>query len=131
MVVEIESGEVTDLGVTGNAPRYVPTGHLVYGHLSQALMAVPFDLGTHQVTGQPSTVLPEVEVAGGGATQFAVSETGTAVYSTGSGGGRLVTPEWVERDGTAREIDPNGGSQGTWETPAWLSLLMEIALRSP
>ena len=105
MLVEIESGKITDLGVTGDNPRYVPTGHLVYGHQSQALMAIPFDLKTHRVTGQPSTVLPDVTVYQGGATQFAVSETGTAVYITTTGGGS-VTPVWVERDGTAQEIDP-------------------------
>ncbi len=86
-LVEIGSGEMTDLGVTGDNPRYVPTGHLVFGHQSQALMAVPFDLETHRVTGQPSTVLPDVLVYVGGATQFAVSETGTAVYALSRNGG--------------------------------------------
>ena len=79
MMVDVGSGAVTDLGIVGNDPRYVPTGHIVYGHSSQSLMAVPFDLETHQVTGAPSNVLPEVLVFYGGATQFAVSETGTAV----------------------------------------------------
>jgi len=87
MLVEIESGEVVDLGIRGGNPRYVPTGHLVYGHQDQVLMAVSFDLETHRVTGQPSTVLPSVLVYGGGATQFEVSETGTAVYGLSSGGG--------------------------------------------
>ncbi len=81
MVVDIESGVVTDLGEGNvNNPRYVSTGHVVYGHGSQALMAVPFDLGTHRTAGEPATVLPKVLVYPGGATQFAVSETGRAVY---------------------------------------------------
>ena len=96
MLVEIGSGEVTDLGVVGFNPRYVPTGHLLFGHQSQALMAVPFDLETHRVTGQPSTVLPDVRVYGGGATQFAVSETGTAVYAlSGTGGATTAGLELV------------------------------------
>ena len=49
-------------------------------------MAVPFDLNTHRTTGEPATVLPEVLVFSGGATQFAVSETGTAVYGLPTGG---------------------------------------------
>ena len=83
LVVEIESGVVTDLGGSNvNNPRYISTGHIVYGHVDdQALMAVPFDLSTHRVTGEPRRVLPEVLVYGGGATQFEVSETGTAFYS--------------------------------------------------
>ncbi len=89
MLVEIESGVVTDLGGNNvNNPRYVSTtGHVVYGHGDQALMAVPFDLRTHRTTGEPARVLPEVIVYGGGATQFAVSETGTAVYGLPSVGG--------------------------------------------
>ena len=87
MVVEIDSGVVTDLGGSNvNSPRYISTGHVVYGHGDQALMAVPFDLSTHRTTGEPATVLPEVLVYGGGATQFAVSETGTAVYGLPRGG---------------------------------------------
>ncbi|MCH7890513.1 MAG: PD40 domain-containing protein [Gemmatimonadetes bacterium] len=87
MVVEIESGVVTDLGGSNvNNPRYISTGHVVYGHLDQALMAVPFDLSTHRTTGEPATVLPEVLVYPGGATQFAVSETGRAVYGLPTGG---------------------------------------------
>lgn len=84
-LADVASGEVTDLGVVGDNPRYVPTGHLVYGVQSQALMAVPFDLDSHRVTGEPATVLPDVRVYAGGATQFDVSETGTAVYASSSG----------------------------------------------
>ena len=53
MIVEIESRVVTDLGGSNvNNPRYVSTGHVVYGHYDQALMAVPFDLSTHRTTGE-------------------------------------------------------------------------------
>ena len=51
LLADLESGEVTDLGLPGGNPQYVPTGHLVYGHESQALMAVPFDLEERRVTG--------------------------------------------------------------------------------
>ena len=79
-IVELASGAVSDLGLSGSNPRYVSTGHLLYGHANQELMAVPFDLGTHSVTGEPLVVLPDVLVYGGGATQFDVSQTGTALY---------------------------------------------------
>ena len=80
MMVELGSGSVTDLGITGNDPEYVPTGHLVFGHASQVLMAVLFDLASHEVMGEPFRVLTDVRVRPGGATQFVVSETGTALY---------------------------------------------------
>ena len=88
MVLEIESGEVVDLGIGNvNNPRYISTGHVVYGHGSQALMAIPFDLGSLRTSGDPTTVLPEILVYGGGATQFAVSENGIAVYAVPVDGG--------------------------------------------
>ena len=53
-------------------------------------------------------------VLGNGTGFFAVSQTGTLVYRTAGGGtGESVTPVWVERDGTAREIDPGWRTQGT------------------
>ena len=114
LIFEIETGEVRELVPAGNQPRYVSTGHLIYGHGDGALMGVPFDLETLQVTGAPVTLLPSLAVFGSGASQFAVSQTGTLVYRTGgSGTGQSVTPVWVERDGTAREIDPAWTTQGT------------------
>ena len=87
MLFEIETGEVRELISSGNHPRYVPTGHLIYGHGDQALMGVPFDLETLQVTGSPVVLVSDL-----------------AVYDGGGSEG-LLSPVWVERDGTAREID--------------------------
>ena len=100
MMVELGSGSVTDLGITGNDPQYVPTGHLVFGHASQALMAVPFDLASHEVMGEPFTVLTDVRVRAGGATQFVVSETGTALYG--------LTGFSQEGNNQLVEVDLNG-----------------------
>jgi hypothetical protein len=63
-------------------------------------MAVPFDLGRLQVTGEPFTILPDVWVHGTGATMFDVSETGTALYvlSRGAGGSGALLVE-VDADG--------------------------------
>ena len=114
LIFEIETGEVRELIPSGNQPRYVSTGHLIYGHGDEALMGVPFDVESLQVTGAPVTLLPSLAVFAGGASQFAVSQTGTLVYRTGGGGiGESVTPVWVERDGTAREIDPTWRTLGT------------------
>ena len=116
LIFEIETGEVRELIPSGNQPRYVSTGHLLYGHGDGALMGVPFDLETLQVTGAPVTLLPSLAVFSGGSSQFAVSQTGTLVYRTGgSGTGPSSTPVWVERDGTAREIHPG------WSTPGNLN----------
>ena len=47
----------------GRGGRYVPTGHLVYG-LNNVLFAVPFDVGSRQVTGGPVPLLEGVRQAG-------------------------------------------------------------------
>jgi serine/threonine-protein kinase len=105
LVLEIGTGDVRELVSSGNQPRYVPTGHLVYGY-EGALMGVAFDIGSLQVTGAPVTLIPSLEVFSGGSSQFAVSRTGTLVYRTGGVDSGAATPVWVERDGTAREIEP-------------------------
>ena len=55
-----ESGEEIFL-FAGSSPRYVPTGHIVYG-LDGVLFAVPFDTGSLEVTGGP---VPLVEGVAG------------------------------------------------------------------
>jgi serine/threonine-protein kinase len=101
-LLDLETREARTLLSPGVHARYVPSGHLVYGHVSGTLMAVPFDLGRHEVTGSPAPVLPEVAVSAvSGTTQFAVSDGGTAVYLAGAslGGLRLALV------GVAGEVD--------------------------
>jgi serine/threonine-protein kinase len=108
LVLEIETGEVRELGLLGISPHYVPTGHLVFGHSDQALMGVPFDLETLQTTGPPVTLLPEMDVYGAGALgeQFAVSENGTLIYASGgqTSSPSLRTLVWVDRQGGEEPI---------------------------
>ena len=105
LIFEIETGEVRELVPSGNQPRYVSTGHLIYGHGDGALMGVPFDVETLQVTGAPVTLLPSLAVFGGGASQFAVSQTGTLVYRTG---GDEAGPQrqlvFVDREGQEQPL---------------------------
>ncbi len=117
LLFEIEAGAVRELVPSGNQPHYVPTGHLIYGHGEGALMGVPFDLETLQTTGTPVTLLPEVAVWRSGASQFAVSETGTLIYDgdarSPSGGGVLVE---VDLDGVGSPLPLSAGS---WRVPRY------------
>ena len=81
LLLELERREVRELLPAGFSPRYTPTGHLIYGHFEGALMGVPFDMGTLEATGSPVILEPELAVFGDAA-QFAVSGSGTLVYST-------------------------------------------------
>ena len=98
MVFEIETGDLRELVPSGNHPRYVPTGHLLYGHGDGALMGMAFDLETHQATGSPVTLLPDLRVGDAGASGFAVSEAGTLLYATGGGAGGRARRLLVEMD---------------------------------
>ena len=98
----VATDERTVLIDGGRDGRYLPTGHLVYG-LNNVLLAVPFDVGSRQVTGGPVPLVEGVREAFrtlNGAAQFSVSTTGSLVYVPSATG---VTTElqlvWVNRQG--------------------------------
>jgi len=94
LLLDRQTGELKTIAPAGNQPRYVETGHIVFGHGDQALMAIPFDLESLEVTGNQSTVLPMMTVFSGGASQYGFSETGTLIYAAagqlGGGTGRQL-----------------------------------------
>jgi DNA-binding winged helix-turn-helix (wHTH) protein len=92
--------------------RYVPPGYLAF--LRQGvLMAVPFDLGRLEVTGQPVPVIANVNQAlnyvnpygNTAAGQFSISDSGWLVYAEGG-----IFPDmqnslvWVDRQGRTEAI---------------------------
>ena len=88
----------------GRDGRYLPTGHLVYG-LNNVLFAVPFDVGSRQVTGGPVPLVEGVTATRAtGAVQFSVSSTGSLVYEPGSEVGDEFTLTWVDRDGNEEPL---------------------------
>ena len=91
---------------------YAPTGHIVYVRADGAVFAQPFDAADLELTGSVIPLFDGVRVPGTYADML-LGADGTPLYVEGEGGavGRSVTPVWVERDGTAREIDPG------WSVP--------------
>jgi serine/threonine-protein kinase len=53
-VLDLRSGDVKRLGLTGASPRYIPTGHLVYAAEDGSIRAVAFDAGRRKSLGVPS-----------------------------------------------------------------------------
>ena len=108
-----DSREQRTLVQGGADARYIDTGHLVYV-AAGTLMAVPFDLGTQQITGSPVAVLEGVMQSVNtpnsadetGAGQFAVSRSGSLLYLPGG-----VTPNlesswvWIDRMGATKKVD--------------------------
>ena len=105
----VATGERTVLIDGGQDGRYLPTGHLIY-FLNTVLFAVPFDVGSRQVTGGPVPLVEGVrEVVGAGprrgAAQFSVSATGSLVYVPGSpDGADALSLTWADRDGAEEKI---------------------------
>ena len=84
-VLNLETGEERQLfDENAYAPRYLSSGHIVFGRgPSRELMAVRFDLSKLEIDGSAQHVL-SVPLSGtgtGGATDYAVSETGVLVYT--------------------------------------------------
>ena len=103
-VLDLTSNQRTLLLTGGANPRYVRTGHVVYGE-NGTLFAVPFDLDRLVVTGDSMPVLEGVATARSGAVHFSVSQDGSLVYVTGDtdevGTRSLV---WVDREGREEPI---------------------------
>jgi len=96
----------------GVAPRYMPSGHLVFARGS-TLWAVPFDADGLTLQGEPVPVVEDVSVGSTQVSLFDVSRDGALVYVPGGSVGtrRLV---WVERDGREALV---GMGPGLYDSP--------------
>ena len=86
-VLDLDTGEVTRLGLAGVSPHYVSTGHLVYAAADGSIRAVPFDATSLEVTGNPVPMVEAVMVKVSGPADFSISDNGRLVYAVGEGGG--------------------------------------------
>lgn len=85
VILDLESGERTVVAERATFGRYIPTGHILYATVSGTLLALPFDLDSFEVRGDPVPMESEVHVAAwGGGAQLAVSGSGTAAFIRGS-----------------------------------------------
>ena len=113
--LDLETGQDKVLTL-GGYPRFSSTGHLLFLDDTATLLAAPFDVEKLELTGAARPLAEQLLMFSNGMGFFKVSEAGKLVYVTEGGGvagpGRLATPVWVERDGTAREIDPLWGLTG-------------------
>ena len=84
-VLDLNTGEITRLGLAGVSPHYVTTGHLVYAAQDRSVRAVPFDAASLAVTGNPVPLVEGVNVKRSGAANFSISDNGRMIYTLGSG----------------------------------------------
>jgi eukaryotic-like serine/threonine-protein kinase len=101
-VVMFGSGEIKRFAQTGTNPRYVNTGHVLFGNTDGTLAAVPFDARRLEITGPAIPVVEGVSVGSAGAAEIGTSMSGTLVYAAGAGGVRSVVT--VDRAGKAQPV---------------------------
>jgi serine/threonine-protein kinase len=101
--LDLGSGVRKTLIENASHARYVPTGHLIFGH-EGAIHIAPFDVGRREVTGPPvpvpESIFYESEV---GVLNLAVSDGGILVYLPGGGTPRLQLVS-VDLAGTERPL---------------------------
>ena len=103
-VLDLETGQVTELGIAGTYPHYVSTGHLVYAAADGSVRAAPFNVNSLQVTGNPVPLVEGISVKIGGAANFSISDTGRLVYSLSSGACD-VSVVWADREGREEPLE--------------------------
>ena len=116
-LVSLDTGERRLLSdEEGYAAQYVSTGHLVYGR-SGIVMAVPFDLESHAVSGTPVQMLHDVFTKQAGAQSITVSEEGTLAFIPGEEtvDDRLLV--WVDRAGTVTPLEGRASTQLSGRPP--------------
>jgi serine/threonine-protein kinase len=103
-VLDLRSGQSRKL-LSGTAPSYVESGHLLYA-LNGNLMAAPFDAERLEVTGDAIQVVERVVGGITGAYNYAIARNGTLAYipDSGSAGTFNRSLAWVTRDGREEAI---------------------------
>jgi eukaryotic-like serine/threonine-protein kinase len=102
-VLDLRTGAQKTLLRGGSQPRYVSSGHLVYG-AAGTLRAVPFDLARLEVLGPPVPVETRLLTTPSGSADFDVASDGTLVYVPGAVQTPLRTLTWVDRQGREEPI---------------------------
>jgi Tol biopolymer transport system component len=109
--LDLRSGEVKSLGITGTAPRYLSTGHLAYADGEGVLWAAAFDAASLEITGSPVRLIDGIEVKASneGAADFDISDDGHLVYAVSASDATATNLVSVGPDGGRTLITQVGG----------------------
>ena len=111
----------------GYAPKYAPSGHLVFIRQG-TLFAAPFDLERIEVTGEPVRVGPDVLTDSAWAeARYDLAADGTLIYMSGNDYAETV-PTWIDRDGTEEPLSIARNFHGTFQlSPDQSRLAIQLA----
>ena len=102
VVLDLRTGQQRVLVDDGIAPNYLSSGHLVFAR-GTTLMAMPFDVERHTVSGSPVAVQEGIQHPrpfSASAPDYALSSNGTLIYvPEATTKPSAVTPVWVDRNG--------------------------------
>jgi hypothetical protein len=127
ITIDVKSGRIDSLGLTGSNPSYSPTGHLVYVDSTRAIVAVPFSARSRRVLGPPAVIIGRVRASYNGQAQYAISRGGGLIAIPDSGAPRLQVFR-VNASGDARPVSNELRSYGWMRVaPDGRRALFEIA----
>ena len=106
MTQDMETGDTATVADPAGNAFWSPTGHILYGHPSATIFAVPYDLDQGELTGAPIPVQEGVSTVGN-ISFFALSQIGSLVYLGGSSA--AINPNeiafaWLSPGGETVEI---------------------------
>ncbi|HJS48274.1 MAG TPA: LpqB family beta-propeller domain-containing protein [Gemmatimonadales bacterium] len=110
-VFDFATGSLREVVPDAAGAWYAPTGHLLYTGRNGGLYAVGFDLERLEPRGGAVPMIEDVAPA-----SFALSRSGSILYSLGGGAETASALVWVSRDGRSEPLDP--GWRGGFEYPA-------------
>jgi len=110
-VLDFSADSLRELIADAAGAWYSPTGHLLYTARNGGLYAAEFDLGRLRLTGGAVPVIENVAPA-----SFALSPSGSILYSIGGSAETASTLVWVSRDGRSEPLDASW--RGGFEYPA-------------
>ena len=111
-VLDLETREHRVVHPQGGRATYAPTGHLVFGDGNE-LLAAPFELRSHTVTGNPVRVIEGVARSMGRGAHYGLAGDGSLAYITADTAPGLEALVWVDRQGRETPLGlrrPNLGS---------------------
>ena len=108
--LSLDTGQWSDLGLSGSMPQYLSSGHLAFTQNGN-LRLVSFDLGNLQIGNQVQPVLDGIEAGNGAGLElasFELSRTGDLIYVPGTLGFD-TRPVWVDENGKETPTDAPSG----------------------
>jgi len=125
VVQDLARGQRTVVVEGMTSGHYVAPGYLVYADASGTLLLQPFDWRNRRITGPARAVLQGLRISGwGGGVPYALSETGTLAYITGSELERTVLMQVDLRGRELRRFGPARAVGGLALSPDGRSLAM-------